>query len=413
MKTAVIIGGGASGFMAAITLAQQYKNNDLKIIILERMDRVGKKLLATGNGTCNITNSDCSAERYHGDTAAAQTVIEKFTPQMATSFFASIGVVCTKKEDGRIYPYSRQASSVLDCLRSKATGLNIEERCKSEVVGIKKAGKGFLLSINDNSTVRADVVIVAFGGKTAPSLGGASSGYELMRQLGHNVTKLSPALVQLKTDTAKIRALKGVKTDAEISLVQDGKVINRQFGELLFTEYGISGPPVLQLSRPVGVQKGRFLVNIDFMPDYDKKELEKLLFTRRNHLSKVTLENFFTGMLNKRIGQAVIKTSLEKPLSALCNELSDNELIILAKSIKNFQLSVNGTLSWQNAQVTAGGVPAKEFDLSCMQSKLCKGLFAAGELINVDGDCGGFNLQWAWSSGHIAGCGAAAYLKNI
>jgi len=414
MKKVAIIGGGASGFMAAITIGRLDKNRDIKITIYERQSRVGKKLLATGNGTCNITNRNCDISRYHGDYKLAERVIESFNSQKTEEFFKSIGVICTAKEDGRVYPYSKQASSVLDCLRAEAVRLDIEEKCDSEIVGIKKTKSGFFLSFKGGDKKEfADAVLISAGGKASPSLGGVSSGYELLGQLGHTSTALYPALVQVKTDGARVKPLKGIKFDGNATVYQNGKPLKTESGEILFTEYGLSGPPIFQLSRIVSLSKNSHLkISLDLMPEFSFEEILELLQARHKNMQGECLENFFTGMLNKRLGQTLLKQIFNIQLSEKVEFLNNGRLKQLAGAIKSWEFEIGGTLSWQNSQVTAGGVPLLEFDIKTLQSMKCQGLFAAGEVLNVDGDCGGFNLQWAWSSGYVSGKGIYQYLMQ-
>lgn len=414
MKKAAIIGGGASGFMSAITLARLDKHKNIQITIYEKQSRTGKKLLATGNGTCNITNLNCDISRYHGDYNSAEKILKSFDTKKVLEFFSSLGVICTSKEDGRVYPYSKQASSVLDCLRSEASRLGIAENCDCGITAIQPYKNGFLLKTKDNSKGEfADAILICCGGKAAPSLGGCEDGYSLLKSIGHSSTSLHPALVQIKTDPSKVKSLKGIKFDGTATLIKNNRRLNTQSGEILFTEYGISGPPIFQLSRTVSLSDCKNMkITLDLMPEFGFNEVLEFLYIRKKFMKGETLENFFTGMLNKRLGQTLLKQTFDLPLSEKVETLSQNRLKQLAETIKNYTFEVKGTLSWQNSQVTAGGIPLSEFDCGTMQSLKTKGIFSAGEVLNVDGDCGGFNLQWCWSSGFAAGNGIYKYLSK-
>ncbi|MDR1563988.1 MAG: aminoacetone oxidase family FAD-binding enzyme [Oscillospiraceae bacterium] len=426
MSNIIIIGGGASGFMAAITAAQELKaaGKAAEITILERLERVGKKLIATGNGTCNITNIACTPKHYHGgERAKIQAVLEAFPPTATMEFFNSIGVLCKVEAEGeRVYPYSLQASSVLDCLRAQASRLGIKERCGAEVTAIK-AEKGKLALRLNNEQFLADAVIFAAGGKAAQNLGGVESGYRLLQGLGHSLKELFPSLVQVRCPSPVCKSLKGIKQEGRASVLVDGKVLRTQSGEILFTEYGLSGPPILQLSRLVsefhqtgGIngQKRRSLqISLNLMPEYTPLEIAGLIKARAELLGAEPVLDLLTGTLNKRLGQALLKAVGVSPLSRSASSISSYEIKLLAQTITDWRLETSGVTGWNNAQVTAGGIPLEEIDVRTMESLKVKGLYITGEVLDADGDCGGFNLQWAWSTGHIAGKAAAKLLLQF
>lgn len=397
MKIAVI-GGGASGLMAAI--AAKETNPACDVYILEKEKRVGKKILATGNGRCNLTNSGAGEWNYHGcdDSFVAETIPVWWVSD-TLEFFSGLGVLCKEEQDGKIYPYSDTASAVLDVLRRRCDELEIKTICEYGVKLIKKQKRGFELIPFKGDALECNRVIVAAGGKASPALGSDGSGYELLKKLGHRITKLSPSLVQIKTNPEVVRKLKGIKVNARLTI--DSYTSE---GDLLFTDYGISGPPVFNLSAIMGNSS---YVEADIMPEYSYYEVLELLRARREKLGHIALEEFFVGMLNKRVGQALLKSVGIAPLSRLARTLTEKELKSVAGAIKAWKFEIEGTMSWNNAQVTHGGAMTKEFESSTMQSKLVKGLYACGEILDVDGDCGGYNLQWAWTSGYIAGKSAA------
>ena len=415
MKTIAIIGGGAAGLAAAITAASvlQRTGHAARILLVERLDRVGKKILATGNGRCNLTNTCLSPSDHHSSQPdAVKTVLSQYPPKKIMDFFAEIGLLCKVQADGKTYPYSFQASSVLDVLRYACMVRGIEERCGFPVCRLTYTSKGFLLESPDGQKQRADRVIVATGGKAAPGLGANGSGYALVQSFGHTCTPLFPSLVQLKSSNPSVRPLKGIRAycraDAEIK----GQIRRSEWGEVLFTEYGLSGIPILQLSRIFSTQTGKTKgsVRLDLLPDLSEEALAGMLSMRKKQKGEMLLEHFLLGLISKKIAHTLLKELGLFPLSRPSATLSPEELQTLAFRIKHWTFPVTGTLSWDSAQITAGGLLCHEFNLATMESRLQKGLYTAGEILDVDGDCGGFNLHWAWSTGCLAGQSAAESL---
>ena len=393
MKNVAIIGGGASGFIAAIKAAE----SGASVTVFEKNSRVLKKLLATGNGRCNISNRFCTSDRYHGNNVDfILPAMEKFDTE---KFFFDIGIPFCELENGKLYPRSLQASAVLDMLRLKAEELGVNVVCDCEINKIKE---GFLL----NDTFKADAVIIAAGGEASAPLGGTDSGYKLLKALGHRITKRLPSIVQLKTDVSLTKAMSGLKMDMKVKLLVGKKELASDFGEVLFTDYGLSGPPVLQISGTASrhLDMGeKIFVSLDLMPDMEEKKLFFFLKNRCYTNPERKLEDFLTGVLPKRIAQCMLKASGLAPLSRIASLLDDEDLKSLSHTLKNFKLEVLDTNGMKNAQVTIGGADTSEFDPKTMESKLIKNLFACGEVLDIDGDCGGFNLQWAWASGYLAG----------
>ncbi len=398
MQTVLIVGGGASGMTAAITAAEDSQN---RVILIEKQARVGKKLLSTGNGCCNLSNTDLSPENYFGaDVGFITPALNRFGLDATLAFFASLGLLTRAEESGKIYPYSLQAGSVLDILRFALERPNIEVRCDTAALSVSRKGNGFSVETS-TGRILADKLIIACGGAAAPKLGGTMDGYELLKSLGHSRTALYPSLVQIKTDNTYPRALKGIKTDARVSVISGSRDICDSFGEVLFTEYGLSGPAIFEISRFVSTEKELF-ISLDLMPEHGDSDISDLLKSRRKSAGNLSCENFLTGFLNKRLGQTVLKyagISLSFPCSSLTNDMLHKAV----KSIKDFRLPVTGTTGFENAQVTAGGIRTSEFCSETLESRLCPNLFASGEVLDIDGRCGGYNLQWAWSSGMLAG----------
>ena len=402
-----IIGGGASGLIAAISAKRT--RPDLKVIVIEKNDRVGKKLINTGNGRCNITNADISADHYYSSDNAFFDYFDGFSLNDTKDFFESIGVLFKEEEKGKIYPYSLQASSVLDALRYECERLLVDIHCSEKVEKLDKSNDKFQVATN-LSSYTSQTVIIAAGGAASDKLGGCRDGYNLLKQYGHTCTPLYPCITAVKTELNLIKALKGIKTDAILTL-KVGNSRKSDFGEILFTEYGISGPPVLQLSQMLKGRADNALFSIDFMPEYDFESIVSMIKKRLNSVYEDKLENLFIGMLNKRIGQTIIKSSGFQ-LSDSASNLSEKEIRAIVSKIKKFQLEVTGVRGFEYAQVTGGGIELNRFNHETMQSNLCKGLFACGEVLDVTGDCGGFNLQWAWTSGYKAGVSAAMSIKR-
>jgi len=404
MRTIIIAGGGAAGMMAALIASE---HPDRRIVLLERQERVGRKLLSTGNGRCNLSNRNASVERYFGENPEfAAPALRAFGPEKTISFFRKLGLLTRIEPDGKVYPYSNQAGSVLDVLRfALETRDNIQLHTGCAVSKASRTGTGFSVETAEQ-VFRGERLIIAAGGAASPDLGGSEDGYRLLEAFGHTRTFLFPALVQIKTDNTYPRALKGIKTNARVSLSSGNSVLAQSTGEILFTEYGVSGIAVFEISRHVCKQERPLTLSLDLMPEWEEREILLLLRERRAELEMLPAEQFLTGVLNKRLGQMLLKycgISFSLPIA----RLEEEQIETIAKAMKSFSLPVTGTTGLQNAQVTAGGIETKQFDPETMESRLCPGLFSAGEVLDIDGACGGYNLQWAWSSGYLAGRSAA------
>lgn len=387
-----VIGGGASGLFAAISA----KNENTDVTIYEKEKRVGRKILATGNGRCNMTNTTASYNDYHSlDIKFIYPMIERFWVDQTLDFFENIGILWKEEDDGKVYPYSDTASAVLDVLRQKLEKSGVITECEFGVKKIKKQNNQFIIEDKNGNRKRADRVIIATGGMAGAQLGSDGSGYKILEGFGHKITKLYPSLVQIRTQTDTVKKLKGIKVNAKVSVGDKEKT-----GEVLFTDYGISGPPVFWLSSYI---EGEKEIALDIMPEYSYTDISDMITKRVNTLGDIPLEDFFVGMLNKRVSQALLKHIGVEPLSRLASSLSRKEIQAISSIIKNFKLQIKGTSTWNNAQVTKGGADVSQFNADTMESKLVKGLYCCGEVLDVDGDCGGYNLQWAWSSGYIAG----------
>ena len=404
MKTEIaVIGGGASGMMAAITARKSGK----EVIILERKDRILKKVLITGNGRCNITNVNADISNYFGkNISSVENILNSFNPQDTMDFFNGLGIICNEENKGKVYPLSGQASSVVDALRFEAERLGVKIETEFYVRKIEKEGFKFKIYSEERKKIEAGRVIIAAGGQSYPELGSNGSGFELAKELGHSVTKLSPSIVQLKTEKYQVKGLQGIKTDVAVTAYGDNKKICTYDGELLFTDYGISGNVVFNISFVMPLYKN-VEFEIDFMEKFDYNELYEILKERKKMMSHLTMENYFNGMINKKLGQFLSKVSGIEKLSKPVKDLNDSEIRKLCTVLKKYRIKILDTTGFKNAQVTAGGVSLDEVNSETLESKIVKGLYFSGEVLDVYGECGGFNLQWAWASGYIAGKNAA------
>lgn len=400
MKTEIaVIGGGASGMIAAIIARKSGK----EVVILERKDRILKKVLITGNGRCNITNVNANISNYFGkNISSVENILNSFNPQDTMDFFNGLGIICNEENRGKVYPLSGQASSVVDALRFEAERLGIKIETEFYVKKIEKDGFKFKIYSEDRKKIEAGRVILAAGGQSYPELGSNGSGFELAKELGHSVTRLSPSIVQLKTEKHQVKGLQGIKTDVAVTAYGDNKKICTYDGELLFTDYGISGNVVFNISFVMPLYKN-VEFEIDFMEKFDYNELYEILKERKKIMSHLTMENYFNGMINKKLGQFLSKVSGIEKLSKPVKDLNDSEIRKLCTVLKKYRVKILDTTGFKNAQITAGGVSLDEVNPETLESKIVKGLYFSGEVLDVYGECGGFNLQWAWASGYIAG----------
>ncbi len=392
-----IIGAGASGMAAALAAAE---NPNVSVILMERQTRVGRKLQATGNGRCNLTNLYAGSRGYHGEHPEfALPAICAFDPKATLRWFAGLGLYTVTEPSGRVYPYSDQANSVVDVLRLNLCKPNITLKLGFEVEKIQKSGEGFAV-ISREETVICHKLIVACGGLAGSKLGGTMSGYKLLNKLGHKSSRLRPSLVQIKTDWPEMVSLKGVRANCHVKIMKDGSLFAESTGELQLTEQGISGPVVFEISRDVCYGSGEWTARLDFLPDWTCQQLEEELNRRRN--TDLPMEDLLTGVLHNRLGRVLTKTAGVKG-KTLVRELSDREMHAVCQVVKTLEITLTEPLGMDSAQVTAGGVLTEQFDENTMESRLVPGLYVCGEVLDIDGDCGGYNLQWAWSSGRCAG----------
>ena len=403
----IIIGGGAAGLCAAVYLKQQ--NKDLSVRVLEALPRVCKKLAVTGNGRCNITNLEIDTARYHGeDVGFSQYALNRYDRCFTEDFFEKIGVPFVYEYE-KAYPASLQASSVVDCLRFAADELGVITHLETKVTNIMVSGGNYKVLANNMSFIAKNVIVATGLYSGGDRLGCDGSMLDILKKAGYKIVKTAPAIVQLKTETDYVKQLKGIKINADVSLKRNGKVIRQDNGETLFCDYGLSGPPVMQVSREVSRQEGDYEISLDIMPNFNFASLLELLEFRAKSLKNRKLDEFFTGMLNKRLGQVVLKMA-GVGISESVTILDTAKLKKVTSVLKSMSFRVIGTTGFINSQVTSGGIATNQFDSKTMMSKNDRGLYLVGEILDIDGDCGGFNLQWAWSS---AFCAAESILKDF
>ena len=392
-----ITGGGASALAAAVEAAR----GGAYVCVLERLGRVGKKLLMTGNGRCNLSNERASAESYMGDAALIAPVLDGFGD--IREFFTSMGLYTRSDSEGRVYPMSNAAPAVLDALRLECARLGVTELCDFEAVSIDR-DKTFTITAADGRRLQARKLIFAFGGRAAPRLGTDGSAFKLLKPFGVGTAPLSPALSPLKCSASELRSLKGLRASAAVRAYRGAKLLAESRGEVQFGEGVLSGICVFDLAAHSPDE-----LSLDLMPEYSENELLDILKNIADCRADAPIEDGFTGLFQKRIAQCLIRRVSQIPLAAPCSELFPDTLQSLAAVIKAWRFPVGGG-DWEKAQTTRGGVIAEELTPGLELKKL-PGAYACGEAVDVLGPCGGYNLHWAWASGRQAGYSALHALR--
>lgn len=421
MKKIVIIGGGAAGMTAAIAAAQYIKKTDQKseIWILEHKDIVGKKLLSTGNGRCNLTNKVMDSDCYYSEhPKIVWQILEKFGMEDTLKLFQEIGIF-VKSKNGYYYPRSEQAAAVRELFEIYLERLGVRICTGIHVKRIKKEKSAFLIHAFQNTSskedvsskkdknisIRADKVILTCGGMAAPVLGSDGSGYDLVRSLGHSIVPVVPALVQLRVKDHPLKQAAGVRTEGTVSLYVNKKLMGADTGELQITEYGISGIPVFQISRHASkalFHKLPVRAEIDFLPDISEETMLSVLRYKKEKNEKTCIFDVLLGIFNKKLIPCLLKNAGIDFKLKIC-ELNEQKLEKLISTCRHFPLTISGTNGFEQAQVCAGGVRLSEINASTMESLCCNDLYLAGEILDADAVCGGYNLQWAWATGYLAG----------
>lgn len=399
-----IIGAGASGMVAAISAGQISMS---RIILLEKLPRIGKKILSTGNGRCNLSNTAIDVGHYSGDVRLLQSANQSFTD--SASFFEQLGVAVKSDNDGRIYPHSMTASSVLDALRFAISDCGIEVMCDCNVTAVKKSDGGFLITANDgNDIIFAKRVIISTGGLAAPSMGSNGDGYRLAKAVGHSVTKLYPALAPLRTPIEAVKALKGLRAYAKASLIHNKEIIATEIGEVQFSDGALSGICIFNLSAVAAMYIGNCEISLDIAPDYSIERLREIIIAIKEKRAGLPLEELLTGLFHKRIGISLIKSIGYSPATE-CSGIGYKEIDKLCRLIKDWRFKITAVSDYSLAQITCGGINSDEVG-DDFQSLICRGLYFCGEILDVQGKCGGYNLDFAWKSGYAAGKNAAISL---
>jgi len=406
-KSIIVIGGGASGMVAAISAARL----GAEVTILERNPRIGKKILATGNGRCNFTNINNDISYYHGTNPKfAFGALSKFTVYDTIQFFDDLGIEHKVEEQGKVFPMSDQASSILDVLMYELNELGVNIICDALVKSVLKVNDIFDVETENGAVYHADRVIITAGGRAMPSSGSDGRGYELAIMTGHTIVDTYPSLVQLMLEGEYFKRIDGVKILGTAEILHNNKSIAKDSGDILFTNYGVSGPPILQLSRIAGelLNKGKeAYIKIIIMDKMSRDELLAIINKRFQAGINKPLDFSFVGLINKRLIPVVLAEAGITDIKRSVAEVSYKQRDKIIDILTDWRFKIRGTKSWQSAQATAGGVDTSQIDSHTMESKIMKGLYFAGEIIDIDGLCGGYNLQWAWSSGYVAGQSAA------
>lgn len=409
MRHVAVIGGGAAGMMAAITAARE----GVKVTILEHKDRIGKKILSTGNGRCNFTNTYQTPACYRSDNRDfAWNIIQKFNVEKTISFFKELGIY-PKDRNGYLYPYSDQAAAILEVLQIEIAKLNICVMTEINVLDIQPVKRGIRVT-TDKKAITVDSVIFACGSKAAPVTGSDGSGYQLAKLLGHRIVPVLPALVQLRCAEKFYKSISGVRVQGTVEIYADDISLASDTGEIQLTNYGISGIPVFQVSRYAAkaiYQKQSVTAVLNFMPDMNKDEFLSFLQERITLCPHKTLDEFFTGIFPKKLCELWIRLS-RLPKEMRVSDLSGEQLEKLVLLIQHLRTHITETNAFEQAQICCGGVDTTEINPDTLESNYVPGIYFAGELLDVDGICGGYNLQWAWSSGFVAGKEAAGNASN-
>jgi len=405
-KRVAIVGAGASGIMAAC-----YASENCEVVLFEKEKRIGRKILISGNGRCNISNSSITPDRYHGNNPGfVNNIFGRFSNSDTIDFFSSIGLPLVEKQDGKLFPASLQSSSVVKLLEYELKKRGVKTLTGNKILSIEKQNDKFLIKTSGSGEMEFDSVILCCGSCAYPSVGGTRDGYKLAESMKHSIIKPFPVILPLNMTDKRIRRLQGVKWDCTLRVTVDKKEINNSTGELLFTAYGISGPVTLNVSRSVNenILNGKNVtVLVDFFPDYSEDELNGLLNTIWMDERKKLLFSLY-GILKEKMPEVILEMAGINPETRV-SDLSDKLKNRIVHALKYMELHPGKPRGFEESVAVAGGVPVDEIDPGTMESKKVKGLFITGELLDIDGDSGGFNLQFAWSTGTLAGMAQCSF----
>ncbi|MCE5197716.1 MAG: NAD(P)/FAD-dependent oxidoreductase [Armatimonadota bacterium] len=395
-----IIGAGPAGIMASIIASR----NGKRVVLIEKNHQVGRKLLSTGNGRCNLTNRNITMDRYHGATPAfIETVISQFDQYATMEFFQNLGLVLKEEDNGRIFPRTNQASSVVEILQQSLSRSNVDVLLESQVTGIERSA-AWKISLANGRQVVSDQLIIATGGRAAHQLGSTGDGLYWSKKLGHSLTAIYAALVPIETVEQWPKDIQGVKVDARVWATSNNKKISEGAGDLLFTSYGVSGPAVMAQAGNIAplLKTSQVVLHIDLFPDMTEGQLDQIVLHILQNSGKTTVKDSLVGLLPNSMITLILKFSGIGELKQ-AGAIPERKRLDIVRILKDITLTVSKLRPLKEAQVTSGGLNAEEINARSLQSKIVKGLYFAGEIIDVDGDSGGFNLQWAWSSGYVAG----------
>lgn len=413
MKNVIVIGGGPAGIFCALAIKEKARQN-INVIIVERLEKIGKKLLATGNGKCNFSNRLVDKEKYNNPEFVS-SVLNQFGHNELIAYFEQIGLLSKEGTEGRIYPHSESANTVLDVLRLQLNKLGVIVKNNFEVNQIMYRDNKYLIYNKNhrNTYLEADYLVFACGGCAAPILGSNGTGYSLLKPFKIKVSALYPGLVGLKSDMPYLKSLNGLRFKAGVSVCdkKSKKSVYSSFGEVQFKTDGISGIVVMEASSFIARNPGNYFLELDFMKDYHQSKIEFLLEQRKKDFANFEVEYLLTGILPKMIGNVIIK-KVGINQNRYISDLKSSEIIKVASMIKYFPIDVKGTYGFERAQVTVGGVELDEIDKHTLAVKKAKNAYICGEMMNIDGECGGYNLQWAMSSGYIVGTNIAARIDK-
>ena len=407
MKEVIVIGGGASGLVAAIYASKA----GAKVTILEKNKVLGKKILITGNGKCNYWNDNQEIKNYHSkNKEILERIITKSNQQEILNLFDSLGII-PKIKDGYYYPYSNQSTSIQTALIKEAELQGVEIITETEVTSIQKDNNIFDIKTN-NGIYKCNKIILATGSKACPKTGSDGIGYGLAKSFGHSIIEPLPALVQLKASAKYLKEWHGIRADVCVSLIENNLIIDSQVGEVQLTDYGVSGICIFCLSGQVSrglYQNKKEQILINFLYPFNITNKEEFITWMNNRNNKVlnrSISDLLDGILNYKLINLILKIS-KIDRNKYWNDLTKKEKELLGTNLTNFILDIIGTNSFDFAQVCTGGIPLTEINPSTMESKKIEGLYIIGELLDVDGDCGGYNLTNAWITGYLAGSGAS------
>lgn len=396
----LVIGAGPAGMMAAITASENGKS----VLLVEKNETIGRKILATGNGRCNLTNRYITVSRYHGgDSKFIENILKRFDQHETMNFFENLGVALKEEDKGRIFPRTNQAATIVDALKHQLLENGVEIQTDTTIKSIEK-GEFFTLTTEKGSTFLAKKLLIATGGKASYQFGSSGDGLFWAKNLGHTITPIHAALVPIEVTEKWVTDLQGIKLSAKVASVSDGQIIKETTGDVLFTHFGLSGPAIMSHSREISplLEQKQVKLTIDLYPEMSGNELDKKVEEIFKNNPKKNLKNTLAGLFPAGLVPIIFKLSgVDENKNAAEASRQDREKIV--NQIKNLCFTVSKIRPLKEAQVTRGGVATNEINSDTLESKIVKNLYFAGEIIDVDADSGGFNLQWAWSSGFVAG----------